>query len=68
MTRAQQIAAIRARAVNDTTREIARRGITLTDAEADSLGDDVLGWLSHRLGMSIHHTDRGVVCLPDVRP
>lgn len=37
-------------------------GVTLTHAEADDLGDEAMGWLRDRLGLSVEETSEGVVC------
>jgi hypothetical protein len=59
-----QIEQLRARAVNDVTREIMASGIRLTHEQADELGAEVLGWMGGRLGLNVKATDRGVECTP----
>jgi hypothetical protein len=59
-----QIEQLRARAVNDVTREIMASGIRLTHEQADELGAEVLGWMKGRLGLNVKATDRGVECTP----
>lgn len=59
-----QIAAIRARRVDDTARAMMAEGVTLTHEQADDLGDEAMGWLSSRLGLTVTETDSGVECTP----
>lgn len=59
-----QIAQLRLHAVNDTTREIMRAGITLTHEQADDLGQEVLAWIGSRLGLIVKETDVGTECTP----
>lgn len=61
-----QIAALAARRVDATTREIAERGIVLTHEQADDLGAEVLDWMKSRLDMVVTETDRGTECAPGV--
>lgn len=61
-----QLSAIRARAVNDTTREIMATGILLSHKQADQLGEEALAWIGGRLGLNVRETDRGVECTPPV--
>ena len=61
-----QIAALAARRVDATTREIAETGITLTHEQADDLGAEVLDWMRSRLDMVVTETDRGTECAPGV--
>lgn len=59
-----QLDAIRARAVNDATREIMQDGVLLTHAEADDLGDEAIDWIGGRLGLNVTDTEDGVECRP----
>jgi len=72
-----QLMTIRARAYNDTAREMARAGVRLThdqidEADAVNLGDadqrrassGAVAWLSERLGLRVRQTDTGVECTP----
>lgn len=59
-----QIATIRARRVDDTARAMMVGGVTLTHEQADDLGDEAIGWLRSRLGLTVRETDRGVECVP----
>lgn len=61
----EQIRALRQRAVNDATRAIARDGITLTHAVADSLGEEVLAWARQRLGVRVETDSDGVRLVPE---
>jgi hypothetical protein len=62
----EQLATIRARAVNATAYAIARRGITLTHDQVDDLGDEAIDWLMLRLSLHVSiHDDRGVTLVPD---
>ena len=60
-----QIEQLRKHAVNDVTREIMRDGVLLSHDQADELGEEVLGWMGGRLGLSVKATDRGVECSPN---
>jgi len=62
----EQMEALRAMAVNDCTRRLARNGFKLTHAQADALGVDVLDWIDSRLGLRVVETDSGVECTPRV--
>lgn len=55
------IATIRARAYNETAREMARTGVYITHEQADEIGDVGMDWLRTRLGLEIETDDRGVV-------
>ena len=59
-----QIIQLRARAVNDVTREIMADGVLLTHAQADELGEETVSWIGGRLGLDVRATDRGVECTP----
>ncbi len=61
---AEQIATIRARAVNDTARAMMLRGVRLTYAQADDLGEEALDWLRSRLGLRSSTTDGWILCEP----
>ena len=57
---AAQIATIRARRVDAIARDMMSTGVTLTHEQADELGDEAMGWLSSRLGLTVRETDSGV--------
>ena len=59
-----QIKQLRAHAVNAITNEIAANGITLTHAQADDLGEEVMNWMQGRLMLDVVETDRGTICTP----
>lgn len=59
-----QVAQLRLRAVNDVTRRIMADGVILSPEQADDLGEEVLAWISGRLGLNVRATDRGVECVP----
>lgn len=62
----EQIRTIRARAINDTARDMMAHGVTLTHEQADDLGGEALGWMGGRLGLHVQETDTGVSCTPPV--
>lgn len=61
------IATIRAERDDETTQEIARRGIGLTYEQADDLGDAALDWLRRRLHLVVDQDYSGVYGLPRPR-
>jgi hypothetical protein len=60
-----QITQLRQHAVNSVTREIMTNGIRLTWAQADDLGDEVINWMSSRLGLKTITSDHGITFRPD---
>lgn len=63
-----QIEQLRRRAVNDTTREIAVRGIRLTHEQADDLGEEVLDWMVSRLELGRVSDEDGIAFYADEEP
>lgn len=59
-----ELATIRARRVDDTTRAMMLRGVRLTHAQAADVGDAGIAWLASRLRLAIRATDIGVECTP----
>lgn len=59
-----QLRSLRRRAVNDTTRAIARWGVRLTWAQADDLGELVLDWMRQRLDLTSETDEDGIVFRP----
>jgi hypothetical protein len=57
------ISSIRARAVNDETREIAAHGGRLTAEEVEEIGEEGVAWLRTRLGLAVEADDEGGVVL-----
>lgn len=63
----EQITQIRRHAVNDVTRKIMESGVKLTWEQADDLGDEVIGWMRARLGLTSRTTDAGITFEPPDR-
>jgi len=63
---ATQFFAIRAMRIDNTTRGIARTGVTLSHGQEQELGAEHLDWLRDRLGLRVEMTDIGLVCSPKV--
>lgn len=59
-----QIEQLRLRAVNETTRGIARTGIRLTWDQADDLGDMISDWMRKRLDLRMTTDHSGVTFCP----
>lgn len=57
-----QVEQLRARAVNDVTREMMAHGVTLTWEQADSLGTETIDWMCGRL--LLNTTDVGITFTP----
>lgn len=55
---------IRCMASNDITRKIRRTGVDLTWAELDTMGEDCVDWLTHRLQMTCTSFDWGCAFSP----
>lgn len=55
---------LRAMAVDDHTRSLARDGATMTHAESDDLGEEVLSWITTRLGCRVEETGDDVTIHP----
>lgn len=62
----EQLATIRARAVNGTARAMMRDGVTMTWEQADELGAAAIQWIESRLDMVCEMTTEAVVCTPRV--
>lgn len=61
MATTEQMSTIRRMAYDDAAREMAARGVEMTYAERDSLGDDRVDWLRNRLGLVADTTDTEVI-------
>jgi hypothetical protein len=57
------ISSIRARAVNDETRELAAHGGRLTAEEVDAIGEEGVAWLRTRLELAVEADDEGGLIL-----
>lgn len=55
---------LRRKAVNDTTRAVARAGLRLTNDQVDDLGEEVLDWVEKRLEVRVEVDYDGVLLRP----
>jgi hypothetical protein len=62
MATQDQIQAIERRAYNDTTRRMAREGVTLSYEQVEIVGEEGIDWLQHRLGLQCTATHDGIEC------
>lgn len=60
----EQLSTIRARAYNDTARDMQRDGVWLSHEQADDLGKEAIGWINGRLGLNVEENDSCVACTP----
>ena len=60
---AAQMTELERRAVNDVTREIADRGVLLSESQADRLGEVGLDWMRGRLGLRLEMDSDGDISL-----
>lgn len=64
MATRDEMQTIEARTYNDTAREMAAEGVTLSYAQSDRIGAEGVAWLERRLCLRCAETDTGLECEP----